>query len=159
GLVSKLDLETLQHQFTNRATEQGLGIKLTGLQQKGAETRERVGATKRGQNISAQSQAAGRVQRERASQRTAETSRLNKQAELNYKETHPSGKATNAPKAPSPAEGRKYMANISKAEAIAHQQGVSGKTTAKRLGEVRKYLQGLGYNGDQVSAAMNLAYY
>lgn len=144
GRISAADQAGLQKAFTNRATEQGLGIKLQSIGQKETASRRTSSAAQ---------------ERTAATRESTGERKWAKEADLSYKETHPSGKSTNAPKAPSPAEARKYMANVSKAEAVAHQQGVTAKTTPKRLAEVRKYLQGLGYNGDQVSAAMNLAYY
>ncbi|HXJ92635.1 MAG TPA: hypothetical protein VMT20_07105 [Terriglobia bacterium] len=152
GLQSKIQNELAQKYFTDYATAQGLGLKQLESQQKARETSAKINATRAGQKEAV-------AQRETASRRTAEQKETASLRGLQWKETHPTGKSTNAPKAPSPAEGRKYMGNVSKAQALALQQGISSKTDSKRLLEVRKYLQGLGYNGDEVSAAMNLAYY
>lgn len=73
GQITKLETELGQKQFNARATEQGLGIKAGALQQKGAETRERVGATERGQNLAVGRNAENAQQRERSSVRSAET--------------------------------------------------------------------------------------
>jgi hypothetical protein len=63
GQISKLDTEGLQRQFNDRATEQGLGIKIQTLGQKAQETQARLNVTKRGQNLTAQSQAEARKQK------------------------------------------------------------------------------------------------
>ncbi len=60
-----------QQNFTDRATAQGLGLKLQTLNQKGAETASRVRATERGQNVGLQKNRENVAQRETASQRSA----------------------------------------------------------------------------------------
>lgn len=147
GRAAALETELQQKAFTDKATEQGLGIKIGGLRvnQQNAQTKagslnateRRNSLTERGQNLKQQEHA----------------------QDLTFKDTHPTGGSTNAPKAPSPAEGRKYMGNVSKAESIVQQQLGPKKFDHKRQEQVRHYLRGLGYNGDQISAAMNLAVY
>jgi hypothetical protein len=63
GQISKLDTEGRQHNFNNRAVEQGLFGKVQALQQKGQETQARLNVTKRGQNLTAKSQAEARKQK------------------------------------------------------------------------------------------------
>jgi hypothetical protein len=162
GQISRLDTEMLQKKFTNRATEQGLGIKLQTLGQKAQETKARVGATVRGQNVSAQSAAERNRVSQENNERTNATSRQNKQADLVYKETHPAGTKATTPKTPSPAEGRKYMAALSHAVAIAKGSlGAvnQGRGTHVSQTEAREKLAKEGATADQISAALNLAVY
>jgi hypothetical protein len=162
GQVSKLDAEGLQHQFNNAATEQGLGIKIKTLGQKAQETQARVGATIRGQNIGAETQRRGQNVSRENSERTAQTSRQNKAADLTYKETHPTGTKSTIPKAPNPAEGRKYMKALSEGVQIA--KGVLGQVNQGRgthtsQTAAREALAKKGATADQISAALNLAVY
>ncbi len=114
-----------------RATERGQNLNRASAQ-------ERAGVTIRGQNI----------------QKWA------KEADLNYKVSHPSGKSTNAPKAPSPAEGRKYQAKISTAESLARALLPGGpRSTRPQQEAAREELRKKGATGDLISAALNLVVY
>ncbi len=157
--TTELEEKIGQTNFADQAAKAKLAHENIKIGQAGAKIRQTGELGRERNRVSGANAALGaRTSRENA-QEAAATSRQNKQADLVYKETHPTGTSKGRPKAPSPAEGRKYMGNVSKAEAIAHQQGITSGTKPKRLTEVRKYLQGLGYTGDEVSAAMNLAYY
>ncbi len=145
---AKVESELGQKNLTDNAVQQGLGLKTQTLQQKGAETRERVGATVRGQNL------ASSRNRENVKEREWAT-----KANLTYKETHPTGKSTNAPKAPSPKEGRSYMAKLSTAEQIA--RTILGSKTKDPAAQktAREELAKKGASGDVISAALNLVAY
>lgn len=172
GGITKLETELGQKQFSNRATEAGLGIKLSGIQQKAAETHERVGATERGQNLAVQRNRENVTQRETSGLRSARLNEIGKetakmsaedkarydQARIRIDEQNKSGKA------PNPKEGRSYMAQLSKAEAMARQflgnqrQGGKPEKRAKEE-QARQMLSKEKANGDIISAALNLAVY
>lgn len=159
GQISKLDTEGLQKQFVNRATEAGLGIKTSTLQQKGQETAAKVNATVRGQNVTAANNLRTTQTSRENSERTAATSRQNKQADLTYKETHPTGTKSSAPKVPNPASATKYISEVGSAEAKANLWLGSKKNDPAQQKKTREALARAGATADQISAALNLAVY
>jgi hypothetical protein len=151
------------------ATNQGLGIKNVLAQNTVAGTRSKI------QNEAAKTRQAGeklglegqkfnfskwaKTHEIETKNLSAEDKARYDKAQVRIKEQAASGKA------PSPAEGRKYMAKISELEAAVRQRlGPRAKGSAGWTHEaqekVRKEIsEAKGSSADQVSAAMNLAVY
>lgn len=167
GAATKLETELGQKQFNARATEAGLNIKLGATQQKAVETKERVGATVRGQNQANARNRENVQAKETASLRSARLNEMGKNtakmsaedkarydaARIRIDEQNKSGKAAN------PKEGRSYMAKLSTAEAIA--RSILGKEPKSKTAQerARAELTKKGASGDVTSAALNLAVY
>ena len=165
--AKSLGVELGQKQFSDLATAQGLGIKTQTLQQKGAETTQRVKATERGQSLAVQRNQENNATRRANASLSAELNRIGKataqmsaedkarydQAQIRVKEAAAKGKPA------SQKEGRGYMAKLSTAEAIA--RSVMGKElkTAAAQTKAREELAKKGASGDVISAALNLAVY
>lgn len=175
GAISKLATEYGQKEFTDRATEQGLGIKAGTLRvgeqnaqskaqsvratesnnaQKNALTSAKLGLE--GQKLKFSEVSTG--EKLAVSKLTAEEKARYDQAQERYKtytETH-------GGKAPSAKEGRSYMSKLSSAESIAAQAlaGVNkGRGNAQTQAATRKLLAEKGASADVISAALNLAVY
>lgn len=177
GAITKLNTELGQKQFTNRATEQGLGIK--------------VGTLKVGQQ-NAQTKATDVVLKARGAKEGHELTgkklglegekfafgKWAKKNELQIKNLSAGDKAKydaaqtrykeyltkHGGKAPSPSEGRKYMSEVATIEAAVRAKlgprakGAEGWTHQAQEA-IREELRAKNVNADRVNAALNLAVY
>lgn len=178
GASQKLDTELLQKQFANRATEQGLGIKLGTLKvnEQNAATKARSTTASERNNAAKNTLASEKLKlaagkqgfEEWAKREDTEIKKLSAvdkarfdEAEIRVKEQSLKGKA------PNPKEGRKYMNELATAETIATANGVRASKTGKSLQEAKtkaeeaitKAAKGATVNREIIEAAMNLAYY
>lgn len=174
GAISKLQTELTQKAFNAKATEQGLGIKIQGLGQKAQETKARVGATERGQNLSREAarerndiarQAQGF--NEWAGRQKVDISKLSAEDKSRYDEAQVRYKRhleANGGKPPSPKEGRTYMDKLAKAEsavrsALGNQREGSKPEKHAKEEAIRAKLRSENVSDDVISAALNLAVY
>jgi hypothetical protein len=178
GATTKLDTELAQKQFTNRATEQGLGIKLgtlkVGEQNAASKARsvtagERNNAAKNALASEKLKLAAGKQGFEEwAKREDTGIKKLSAVDKARYDEANIRVKeAAQKGKPPNPKEGRKYMNELATAESIATANGVTAAKTGKALQEAKvkaeeamtKASKGSTVNREIIEAAMNLAYY
>lgn len=175
GAITKLETELGQKQFTNRATEAGLGLKQGDLRVKEGD----LGVKRADLGVKVQSIGAANARnrenvaaKETASVRSARLNEIGKQtAQMSAEDKARYDAArikidqqTKSGKAASPAEGRKYIDEIGKV--LSNVQNALGTRAKGSVGwthsnqeAIRASLRKSNVNADLISAALNLAVY